>query len=1171
SPTGQYTTIAPLSIFVTLSMAREGFDDYRRHKQDTTENNKECTVFCKDGSWKNEKWKDLKVGDLVSIKAQEWIPADLLLLSSKGENGVCYIETAALDGETNLKQRKALEETNSLLNSPESLSEFRGKLYAEGPNDDLYNFNGRLEFNDKNLTLTNNQILLRGTILRNTPEIYGLIIFTGEETKLRMNASKNIRTKAPNIQKIMNRIILITFIFVLLLSAVCTTMSSNWSKRIKANQWYSRGSNRDMVTVLFSFLIIFNTMIPISLYVTMEIIKLAQIYFINHDIRMYDEETDTPAESRTSTINEDLGQVGYIFSDKTGTLTENIMLFKKMSICGQKFLHDIDGNRIDSDELLKLFISSPISKKKTTIKSISSLKRSKNSSIKSNFSMIAPRPTTPSKSKKTLEDNSILNTFDLLTLIQYFSNSSFGQRAKFFLVAMSLCHTCVPEFDKESNDIIYQASSPDEFAIANASKDLGYAITDRSMGNVSLRIHNDIFNISDDENNNIFNQTFQILNLLEFSSKRKRMSVICRFPDGRICLFCKGADSVILERLRVIYEKDSNDLLFDIGSGIKTDEFLDKTVDLFPMLDDNNFLRQQTIQHIHEFAIEGLRTLLYAHRFIDEDEYISWNKLFQEASNSLINKCEKLEEIADLIERGLEITGATAIEDKLQYGVPESIDKLRLAGIKIWMLTGDKRETAINIGHSCSLIKDNSIKIIIDQKNISNLKIINNTPKDDKSHIVIIIDGETLTTIEQDDELMECFLDLGIKCDALICCRASPSQKAFMVRSIREKLKDSVVTLAIGDGANDIAMIQEAHVGIGITGREGLQAARSSDYSISQFRFLENLLFVHGRWSYVRVSKFALGTLYKCMCFYLTQGIFQIFSGFSGISLYEQWTLAAYNTLFSSLPVMVVGIFEKDLNYDTLMTIPRLYKTGQENTEFNVKVFLSWMFGAIYHAIALTSVPILIHGYFHGYEIRANGSPQIFELGLVIYTCVVFVVTIHISYLQSHNWTILSHFTSFLMIFGWFAFQIMYSYAYPIESKSAIYDVRGVFQRVGNRFNFWCVVLLAVSFALIPHYFLKTLVNFFEPTVVEFYQEAEKDQKYLEKLIECENVDFYEYKNDKNDELHGTKFTTDQLPFQDDQIFMSPEKRSSSPLALYQNPLTPITDVGFDEVTTRND
>ncbi|CAG8673145.1 2613_t:CDS:2, partial [Dentiscutata heterogama] len=864
-------------------------------------------------------------------------------------------------------QRKALEETNSLLNSPESLSKFKGKLYAEGPDDDLYNFNGYLKFNDKTLPLTNNQILLRGTILRNTPEVYGLVIFTGEETKLRMNASKNIRIKAPNMQKIMNHVILIIFGFVLLLTAVCTFMFSYWSNDIKEHDWYLRGGNRDMSSVFFSFLIIFNTMIPISLYVTMEIIKLAQIYFINNDIRMYNEETDTPAESRTSTINEDLGQVNYIFSDKTGTLTENIMIFRKMSVSGQKFLHDKDGNIIDNDELLKL-LSMPSSnlKKRPTITSISSLKRHKhraslcsddhndnadeimpvtrqNSVTSTNFSMIAPRPATPSsntRSKKTLEDNSILNTIDLMTLIHYLPNSSFEQRVKFFLLAMALCHTCVPEIDKETGDIIYQAASPDEFAIANASKDLGYVITNRSMGNVSLRINNNIFNVSDENNvldkdnvldkNNVLEQTFQILNILEFSSKRKRMSVICRLPNGRISLFCKGADSVIMERLRVANEKDATGNKFDVDlfdtdlgnngsklvdnthfnltstlnsnspTAIKTDEIVDRAVDLFPILDDN-LICQQTIQHIHEFAIEGLRTLLYAHRYIDEEEYVSWDKQFQEASNSLTNKRENLEKVAELIERDLEITGATAIEDKLQHGVPETIDKLRLAGIKIWMLTGDKRETAINIGHSCSLIKDHSIIINIDKNNTSDLKMIN-ISKDKASHIVIVIDGETLSIIEQNEELMECFLDSGTKCDALICCRASPSQKALIVRSIREKLKDSVVTLAIGDGANDIAMIQEAHVGIGITGREGLQAARSSDYSISQFRFLENLLFVHGRWSYVRVSKFALGTLYKCMCFYFTQGIFQMFAIFSGTSLYEQWTLAAYNTLFTSLP-----------------------------------------------------------------------------------------------------------------------------------------------------------------------------------------------------------------------------------------------------------------------------
>ncbi|CAG8614089.1 35811_t:CDS:2, partial [Racocetra persica] len=772
-----------------------------------------------------------------------------------------------------------------------------------------------------------------------------------------------------------------------------------------------------------------------------------------------------------------------------------------------------------------------------------------NSVTSVNFSMIAPSPTSPSsysmKSKKVLGSQSIMSTLDLLTLIHYLPNTPFEQRAKFFLLAMSLCHTCVPEVDKETGDIIYQASSPDEFAIANTAKDLGYTITDRSRGKVSLRINDLMPNIPDE--NIVLNQDFQILNILEFSSKRKRMSVICRLPDGRICLFCKGADSVILDRLRVANEKDAIDQKVDIDSGNNDNHMENNDSKTYEF--DDNWICQQTIRHLHEFAIEGLRTLLYAHRYIEEEEYIPWNKQFQEASNLLRNKREKLEEISELIERDLELTGATAIEDKLQRGVPETIKKLRLAGIKVWMLTGDKRETAINIGHSCSIVKDHSMIINIEKN--TDLITIANILKDKTAHMVIVIDGDALMKIEQDIVIMESFLDLSIKCDAVICCRASPSQKALLVRSIREKLKNSVVTLAIGDGANDIAMIQEAHVGIGITGREGLQAARSSDYSISQFRFLQNLLFVHGRWSYVRVSKFALGTLYKCMCFYLTQGLFQLFTAFSGTSLYEQWSLASYNTLFTSLPVMVIGIFEKDLNYDTLIAIPSLYKIGQENKEFNIKIFFSWMIGAICHAITIVFVPILFHGYFRDYEIRIGGSPQIFELGMIIYTCVVFIVTLHISYLQSHNWTGFSHVTSFLMIGGWFAFQIMYSYAYPTNNNSTMYEIRGVFQRVGNKVTFWSVVLLTVSFALIPHFILKILKNLIKTTVVEFYQEAEKDQKYLKKLIECENIDSEDFYNEEKD---STKFDANQ-------IFKSSENHNSSS--------TTIVDDNIDGNMTR--
>jgi len=283
---------------------------------------------------------------------------------------------------------------------------------------------------------------------------------------------------------------------------------------------------------------------------------------------------------------------------------------------------------------------------------------------------------------------------------------------------------------------------------------------------------------------------------------------------------------------------------------------------------DESAIIERCLQHINEFATEGLRTLLYGYRFMNENEYQTWKKVYLEATTSLVNRTQLIEEAGDLIEQDLDLCAATAIEDKLQQGVPEAIDKLRRAKIKMWMLTGDKRETAINIGYSCRLIKDYSTLTVLDhelgqvEQSIGAAVLAIN--RGTVAHSVVVVDGQTLSKISEAETSEMLFHELAILADSVICCRASPSQKAGLVKRIRKRVKKSI-TLAIGDGANDIAMIQEAHVGIGITGKEGLQAARTSDYSIAQFRFLTKLLLVHGRWNYVRTCKYTVGTFWKEM------------------------------------------------------------------------------------------------------------------------------------------------------------------------------------------------------------------------------------------------------------------------------------------------------------------
>ncbi|KAJ3611119.1 hypothetical protein NHX12_021135 [Muraenolepis orangiensis] len=707
SPTGRYTTLVPLIFILTVAGIKEIIEDYKRHKADNTVNNKKTTVL-RSGAWQTIIWKQVAVGDIVKVTNGQHLPADMVIVSSSEPQGLSL--TAGL---------QSLEELMSL----------SGCLECEGPNRHLYDFTGTLRLKNLNpAPLGPDQVLLRGAQLRNTQWVVGIIVYTGHDSKLMQNSTK-APLKRSNVER-----------------EACWYLSR--AGDISTNFAYN----------LLTFIILYNNLIPISLLVTLEVVRFTQALFINWDEEMYYAETDTPAVARTSNLNEELGQVKYLFSDKTGTLTCNVMNFKKCTIAGITY-GQLPANGNPSTE------------------------------------------------------------FDDPALTQNIENHPTSAQICEFLTMMSVCHTVVPERDQEQ--LIYQASSPDEGALVKGAKGLGFVFTARTPDSVIIDARGKA-------------QTYELLNVLEFSSNRKRMSVVVRTPSGKLRLYCKGADNVIFERLT-----------------------------------DASQYKELTVAHLEQFATEGLRTLCFAYVDLEEAAYQEWLKEYTRVSTVLKDRAQKLEECYELLEKNLLLLGATAIEDRLQAGVPETIAALMRADIKIWVLTGDKQETAINIGIIISVASPSSSVLATRATLTSHCTSLGDSLRKE-NELALIMDGQTLK-YALSFELRQAFLDLAL---------VSPLQKSEIVDMVKKHVK--AITLAIGDGANDVGMIQTAHVGVGISGNEGMQATNSSDYSIAQFSYLEKLLLVHGAWSYNRVTKCILYCFYKNVVLYIIELWFAFVNGFSG-------------------------------------------------------------------------------------------------------------------------------------------------------------------------------------------------------------------------------------------------------------------------------------------------
>uniref|UniRef100_A0A8C2H816 Phospholipid-transporting ATPase n=1 Tax=Cyprinus carpio TaxID=7962 RepID=A0A8C2H816_CYPCA len=1085
-------SIIPIVFVMSITAVKDLWEDQRRRKSDQQVNNLLCDVFDrKQKRYVERRWADVCVGDLIRLCCNEIIPADMVLLHSSDPNGVCHIETANLDGETNLKQRQVVRD---LPQGSEFVPEnYSSRIECENPNNDLRRFRGFMEHPGKvRVGLHSENLLLRSCTVRNTETVIGIVVYAGHETKAMQNNS-GPRYKRSKLECRLNMDVLWCVVLLLLMCLVAAVGHGFWLSELHNPIFMIPDDTHPALAAFYMFwtmIIVLQVLIPISLYVSIEIVKLGQVYFIQNDLDLYNPVLDTGVQCRALNITEDLGQIQYLFSDKTGTLTENRMLFRRCTVAGTEYPHHENGISLeryeeqgcgDADHSLTL-------RSRTSGKSLSCKSLSCNRSSVSLNTLTAESDThsvhdtlrrhTPGAFSSTMECAVVpdpqlqvkLNTLSSPMRSPFRQEAAEISHILDFFLALTVCNTVVvssptqprhvvqmpmvrtplrsleemkamfqklslPRFpsspnrntdtlpsltkklftrgrpasyfpnsspqtpiktlqsptipsgtpsdtppapvtpalssgawgedrddiqkakdnsaesesddEDEAEELLYEAESPDEAALVQAAKAYGYTLLGRSPEQVLVAVPG------------TGPLSIALLHVLPFHSARKRMSVVVRHPlTGEVVVYTKGADNVIMELAEPAEDGFSREIM------------------------------ERTQRHLDQYAREGLRTLCVAKKVLEEQEYKAWLKRHEYAETSIENREELLLESAERLETNLTLLGASGIVDRLQEEVPETIEALQEAGIKVWVLTGDKQETAINIAFACKLIRptDHILMANCDSKETCEARLQElqheirqvtkeGTPEDDSSDSVLVIDGRTLDYALQ-KELQGSFLDLTCCCRSVICCRSTPLQKSQVVQLVRDKLK--VMTLAIGDGANDVSMIQMADVGIGISGQEGMQAVMSSDFAISRFKFLRKLILVHGHWCYARLANMILYFFYKNVMYVNLLFWYQFFCGFSGNTMTNSWVLIFFNLLFTSVPPIIYGVLDKDVSGEMLLEVPDLYKYGQNSEAYLPSTFWLNILDAFYQSLVCFFIPYFAYAgsdigvFFFGSPI--NGS-----------------------------------------------------------------------------------------------------------------------------------------------------------------------------------------------------
>ena len=1029
APVSPFSTIFPLVFVLFVSELRELLEEWQAGKRDKATNKSLVDLLI----GKRVECASLRPGDIVLLRRDQRVPADVLVLQSAESDGSVLIETASLDGETNLKIKKCPQMVSGmdlcqLISSPLTLT-------CEPPHVDMYAFSGQIrasgevQSTDTVETCSLSNIIWRGCTVRNTEWVAALVVYAGPDCKVNLNARSGLKpSKVTAIDRKMNGAVVTIVAIQIIICSVCAAVGSSWFPR--PLPWYLIGSI-DWVPLFFAFFVLLGSLIPVSLWVSVELLRGAQAVMIEHD-------THSGIRCNSKNLHEELGQITHVFTDKTGTLTVNKMKFVGASVGETLYLlPDSDDVHTGIEPVLRF------------------------------PGVLTPNP------------ELVRNIRDLV------QDPHSAEHAMF--LALALCHTCDRVVEPITGRLSNQAASPDEASLVSAAAEVGCVFSGRPKPNVVSVIVNGA------------PTDYVIVHTVGFTSERRMMTVVARETvTGETMIYSKGADSSVLSKC---------------ATG--------------PI--------DATKAAVSTFSHSGFRTLCVAARSVSHP---GWSEMQTRLASG---DPGEIAAVNSEIESNLTLLGSTAVEDRLQTGVPETLQSLKSAGIKICMITGDKRETAVNIARACGLISSRKSVFLMlggDQleggadglppsagaavpvigagsfvpltcleeiaknqwqldprlrrywlKEVAELGLRPaashmgsfTSPRAGRSDTFsLVIDGKNLQSVFASPAATQQLVDVLTfeQCEAVVFCRVSPKQKGEIVRLVQRHLMASNrggirSTLAIGDGANDINMINIANVGVGIAGNEGAQAANSADYAIKEFADLYRLLLVHGRFNYRRTSGFIAMFLYKNFAFTICQFWFATVSAFSAQTASESAYLLLFNSVFGIIPLFLFGTMDKDVDADTPPPgvpvpywkehiVPRLYRSA---TRFTGRRIALWCLLGLVHSVVVFFGVWLSWEYSMTSVGRLGPTATMWMGSILVYTaeiCLVSAMTLYIS----SSWTkLLIAAIAICNLAAYFAFVLVYDKLHLKGTQGYVWTM--ALSTIGN-VQFWFILAFIITLAISP-------------------------------------------------------------------------------------------------------